>query len=69
MKFSLSSFLSFVLLGAVVVGCGSEEPRTATEGASAQDIAEYEAAVAAAEGSMAASEESSAEEGGTTVEQ
>lgn len=61
MKCTRSSFLFLVLLGVMVAGCNSNEPRRSTEGASPQDIAEYEAAVAAAEGSMQASEGDSAE--------
>ncbi len=62
MKIAASSFLILVLLGALVVGCGSGEPRRSTDGADAQAIAEYEAAVAAAEGNMEASVESSEKE-------
>ena len=51
MRFSVSSCLLPVLLAAAV-GCGGDEPRRATEGASQQAIEEYEAAVAAAEGNM-----------------
>ena len=54
MKLTVSSFLFLVLLGAIVSGCGSDEPRKATDGANEQTLAEYEAAVAAAEGSMEA---------------
>lgn len=52
MRFSTIPYLLLVLLGAAIVGCGSDEPRRATEGASQQAIEEYEAAVAAAEGNM-----------------
>ena len=49
-KLSLSIFLFATLLtGAVITGCGSDAPRTATDGADADAIAEYEAAVAAME--------------------
>jgi hypothetical protein len=65
MKFTVSSFLFLLLVGAIVVGCGSEGPRTSTEGASPDAIAEYEAAVAAAEGSMESAVESSTEESPT----
>jgi hypothetical protein len=51
MRLSVFSCL-VLLLGAVIVGCGSDEPRRATDGASQQALEEYEAAVAAAEGSM-----------------
>lgn len=44
-----------MLLVAAVVGCGDSRPQTSTEGADAQAIADYEAAVAAAEGNMATS--------------
>lgn len=49
MKISKASFLFLALLGAFVVGCGSGELRTSTEDAEAQDILDYEAAVAASE--------------------
>ena len=50
MKLTLSSCLFVVLMGAMVVGCGgSEEGRTATDGATEMDIAAYEASVAEAE--------------------
>ena len=47
----LSVCLSLFLLS-VFVGCDSNEARTATEGVDADAIAEYEAAVAAAQGEM-----------------
>ncbi|MCS7470079.1 hypothetical protein NZK35_25830 [Stieleria sp. ICT_E10.1] len=53
------SCLFLMLLVAVVVGCGDTGRRTSTEGADAQAIAEYEAAVAAAEGNMATSSDAS----------
>ena len=56
MKLTVLSLLLPVFLVAFVVGCDSGEPRTATDGADAQAIADYEAAVAAAEGNMATSE-------------
>ncbi len=59
MKITVSSFMFLVFLGAFVVGCGSGEPRKSTDGASPQSIAEYEAAVAAAEGNMGENVESS----------
>ncbi len=50
MKITVSSFFFLVLLGVVVVGCGGEaERKTATDGADAQAIRDYEAAVAAME--------------------
>ncbi|PAY16292.1 hypothetical protein CKO51_27470 [Rhodopirellula sp. SM50] len=55
MKSQLSSCLILMLLVAAVVGCGDSRPQTSTEGADAQAIADYEAAVAAAEGNMATS--------------
>ncbi len=60
MKIATSLFF-LGLLSAIVVGCGSEEIRTSTEGADARAIAEYEAAVEAAQGSMSTSEEATAE--------
>lgn len=59
MKTQLSSCFVLVLLVAAVVGCGDSRPQTSTEGADAQAIAEYEAAVAAAEGDMATSSDAS----------
>ncbi|WP_182868189.1 hypothetical protein [Stieleria mannarensis] len=41
----------------LVAGCGDSGPKTSTEGADAQAIADYEAAVAAAEGNMAESDD------------
>jgi hypothetical protein len=50
MKITVPPFLFLVLLGAMVVGCGGEaERKTSTDGADAQAIADYEAAVAASE--------------------
>ena len=60
MKITVSTFLFLVVLRALVVGCGSGEPRKATDGASPDAIAEYEAAVAAAEGNMDADLKSAA---------
>ena len=60
MKITLSSFLLIACLGIFVVGCGSGEPRRSTDGADAQAIADYEAAVAEAEGNMATNMDSDA---------
>ena len=45
-----TSFLCLIFLAAIVVGCSEPERKTATDGADAQAILDYEAAVAAAEG-------------------
>jgi hypothetical protein len=50
MKLSLTSCFLVLLIGALVAGCGSEERVTATDNATADDIAAYEAAIAEAEG-------------------
>ena len=50
MKVSQSSCLFVVLSAALVAGCGGEERVTATENATADDIAAYEAAIDEAEG-------------------
>jgi uncharacterized protein YcfL len=63
MKTAVSSFLLFVLLGVFLVGCGSGEPRRATDGADAQAIRDYEAAVEASQQQMTDSDiESEADE-------
>jgi hypothetical protein len=56
---SLFSLTILTLAGALIIGCDSGEPRVATEGATPDAIAEYEAAVAAAEGNMGEYVESS----------
>ncbi|MDV6034868.1 MAG: hypothetical protein F9B45_33210 [Phycisphaera sp. RhM] len=54
----LSCFVLMFLVAAIV-GCGDSRPQTSTQGADAQAIADYEAAVAAAEGNMATSSDAS----------
>ena len=61
MKSQPLSSLFLILLVAAVVGCGDSRPQTATQGADPQAIADYEAAVAAAEGNMATSSDATEE--------
>ena len=64
MKFKVTTYVGIILAMGLTIGCGgSGEARNATDGASADALAEYEAAVAAAEGGMEA--ELDAPEGGT----
>ncbi|TWT92037.1 hypothetical protein [Stieleria varia] len=49
MKLFTTPFALTVLLTAFVLGCGDGTPKKSTDGADAQAIADYEAAVAATE--------------------
>ncbi|QEG00651.1 hypothetical protein Mal15_47220 [Stieleria maiorica] len=62
MKSILSHLLLVLVSITLVVGCDDSGPKTSTEGADAQAIADYEAAVAAAEGNMAESDDATGSE-------
>lgn len=55
MKLKVTSYVGVMFVMALMVGCSnSGDARNATDGASTDALAEYEAAVAAAEGGMEA---------------